>query len=570
MDNINYLVTARKWRPKIFDNVVGQEHITNALKNAIKFNKIAHAFIFCGPRGIGKTSTARILAKTLNCPNAKDFNPCNECEICLSINEGNNMDVIEIDGASNRGIDEIRTLRESVKFAPTVSKYKVYIIDEVHMLTTHSFNALLKTLEEPPPNVIFILATTDVHKVPTTILSRCQKYNFRRLTMNEIKNQLKFIADQEKIKYDDDALSIIAKKADGAMRDAQSLFDQLVVYSQGNLVYENVNEMLGIIDYEYYFKITDCLINQDVERVFQIVDEVYFKGLDLLTFVDGLIEHFRNILTLQLTNDLKYTDLSENMKERLKSLSIYFKNKLKDKDVVRILALLSRGLYDLKNSSNQKLTLEVLLVQLLYLPSSVVVEKVIDYLAKIKPDGGLPVINITVENSETKIPVKNTYTPEVKEDVPKKEIVEKETPITKVSEMIQLVDVSDPVKIGFDEIKEQWKDFLVFVNKKRNVFSALLKGAYPSNFSDNYLDILVPDKNNAEKLKKSIKILDQLTTDFWKEKISCNIIHNSEISSSVTPEVKSETTNGDKDLENNYLNGDIEAFIRKELGGELM
>ncbi|MCX8009943.1 MAG: DNA polymerase III subunit gamma/tau, partial [Ignavibacteria bacterium] len=208
MSENNYLVTARRWRPKIFEEVIGQEHITQTIVNSIKSGKIAHAFIFSGPRGIGKTSTARILAKSLNCPNQKNYNPCNECEICESISRGSNIDVIEIDGASNRRIDEIRTLRESVKYAPSTTKYKIYIIDEVHMLTNESFNALLKTLEEPPPHVIFIFATTDIHKVPSTILSRCQRYDFRRLTMDEIKSQLKKIAIADNIEFDDDALSL--------------------------------------------------------------------------------------------------------------------------------------------------------------------------------------------------------------------------------------------------------------------------------------------------------------------------------------------------------------------------
>lgn len=225
---MNYIVTARKWRPQIFSEVVGQEHITTTLKNAILNNRIAHAFLFAGPRGVGKTTTARILAKVLNCINPQKGEPCNQCEMCQSFQSSQTLDIIEIDGASNRRIDEIRTLRESVKYAPTKGKFKVYIIDEVHMLTTESFNALLKTLEEPPEHVIFIFATTDVHKVPLTIISRCQRFDFRRIEMSAIKNLLKGIAEAEKIQIDDMALTLIAKKADGALRDAQSLFDQVI------------------------------------------------------------------------------------------------------------------------------------------------------------------------------------------------------------------------------------------------------------------------------------------------------------------------------------------------------
>jgi len=223
----NFIVTARKWRPQRFEDVVGQEHITSTLKNAIKENRIAHAYLFTGPRGVGKTTTARILAKTLNCENRKNSEPCNECEMCKSIQNSQLIDIIEIDAASNRGIDEIRSLRDSVKYAPTRGKYKVYIIDEVHMLTKESFNAFLKTLEEPPEHIIFIFATTDVHKLPLTIISRCQRYDFRRIQLDKIKETLKMIADEEKIKIDDKTLTIIAKKADGALRDAESYFDNI-------------------------------------------------------------------------------------------------------------------------------------------------------------------------------------------------------------------------------------------------------------------------------------------------------------------------------------------------------
>ncbi len=272
-----FLVTARKWRPQKFEDVVGQEHITQTLKNSIKSGKIAHAFIFSGPRGIGKTSTARILAKSLNCPNSKDYNPCNQCEVCESITNGSNIDVIEIDGASNRRIDEIRTLRESVQYAPSTVKYKVYIIDEVHMLTTESFNALLKVLEEPPPHIIFIFATTDIHKVPATILSRCQRYEFRRLTTEEIKNHLIKIAEYEGIEYDEDALRFIARRADGAMRDAQSLFDQIVVYSNGKVVLNEVKDILNIIDVDIYFRVSDAIKKREIEEAFRIVNEIYFN-----------------------------------------------------------------------------------------------------------------------------------------------------------------------------------------------------------------------------------------------------------------------------------------------------
>src|SRR4030066_318994 len=272
---MEFVVTARKWRPKKFSEVIGQEHITTTLQNSIRSNRIAHAYLFTGPRGVGKTSTARIFAKVLNCLNPKDTEPCNECELCKDIQNNQSLDIIEIDGASNRGIDEIRTLRESVKYAPTKGKYKVYIIDEVHMLTKESFNAFLKTLEEPPSQTIFIFATTDVHKVPLTIISRCQRFDFRRIELDTIKSLLNKIAKSEEIEIDDKTLTLIARKADGALRDAESYFDQVVAFCGKKVDSSTVTKILNLIDDEVYFKLSDAILLKDFKSVFEITNEVY-------------------------------------------------------------------------------------------------------------------------------------------------------------------------------------------------------------------------------------------------------------------------------------------------------
>ncbi|GEM_PF-131360 len=391
-----FIVTARKWRPQKFEDVVGQEHITQTLKNSIKSGKIAHAFIFSGPRGIGKTSTARILAKSLNCPNQVEYNPCNNCEVCESITNGNNIDVIEIDGASNRRIEEIRTIRESVKYAPSTVKYKIYIIDEVHMLTTESFNALLKVLEEPPPHVIFIFATTDIHKVPATILSRCQRYEFRRLTTEEIKNHLIKIAKFENIEYDEDTLRFIARRADGAMRDAQSIFDQLVVYSNGKVVLSEVKDILNIIDVDVFFRVTEAIKTRKIKDAFDIVNEIYFNGWDLSTFTNDMIEHFRNMLTVSITNDTSLIDASEQVKERYKSTANYFSTK----DLLRLLSFLGKSQYELKQSPNQKLKLEIILAQLIELPRSADIEELIEELKKLKNNQNIPIASGQVKDAK--------------------------------------------------------------------------------------------------------------------------------------------------------------------------
>jgi DNA polymerase-3 subunit gamma/tau len=358
---MGFIVTARKWRPQRFEDVVGQEHITSTLKNAIKNNRIAHAYIFTGPRGVGKTTTARILAKALNCLNPVDNEPCNECELCLSIQNGQSMDIFEIDAASNRGIDEVRTLRESVKYAPSRGKYKIYIIDEVHMLTKESFNAFLKTLEEPPAHTIFIFATTDIHKVPLTIISRCQRFDFRRIQLNTIKSLLAEIAKKEKIEIDDKTLTIIAKKADGALRDAESFFDQIVSFCGNKIDPETVSRMLNLIDDEIYFTISDAILERNYNAVFSVSESIYDKGYDFIDFTNGLIEHFRNILTVILT---KKTDLVETA-EVYKTKYLNYIDKFNEGDLLRILNFLNKTQQELRFTQNHRLKVEISLSHLI-------------------------------------------------------------------------------------------------------------------------------------------------------------------------------------------------------------
>jgi len=375
---MNYVVSARKWRPQKFEEVVGQEHISKTIKNAIVNNRIAHAYLFAGPRGIGKTTTARILAKALNCKNSINGEPCNNCETCNSFNSSQSLDIIEIDGASNRRIEEIRSLREAVKYSPTSGSYKIFIIDEVHMLTTESFNALLKTLEEPPAHAIFIFATTDVHKVPLTIISRCQRFDFRRIELNAIKVQLSKIAASDEIVIDDQALTFIAKKADGALRDAQSLFDQVISFGGKNIDAAIVAQMLNLIDEELYFKISDSILNKDFIQAFEISKVVYDNGWNYVDFTTGLVEHFRNILTTILKKDTTFVESSE----QIKLLYSNYIGSFSESDILRILTYLSRVEKDLRNSQNQKLFIEIALSHLIGLESTTTISQLLENIQK--------------------------------------------------------------------------------------------------------------------------------------------------------------------------------------------
>ena len=315
---MSYTVFALKWRPKNFDEVIGQNHIITTLKSALQKNRLAHAFLFAGPRGVGKTSTARILAKALNCKEGPTINPCQKCSSCLEIPQGRSLDVIEIDGASNRGIDEIRTLRESIKFAPTSGKFKVYIIDEVHMLTTEAFNALLKTLEEPPEFVKFIFATTQAHKVIPTVLSRCQRFDFRRITTLEIIAQLEKIIKSEGVHVDKEVLFAIAKASDGALRDAESILDQLISFSKDKVSLKDVISVLGMVEEDIFFEITDKITHKDPLAAITLLNKIIEEGKDLSVFLSHFTEHFRNLMVAKITQaDAKLIDLPQDICERL-------------------------------------------------------------------------------------------------------------------------------------------------------------------------------------------------------------------------------------------------------------
>lgn len=357
----DFVVSARKYRPQTFDTVVGQKSITNTLKNAIKTDHLAQAFLFCGSRGVGKTTTARILAKTINCFNRTEaIEACDQCDSCASFNTGNSLNVYELDAASNNSVDDIRSLIDQVRIAPQLGNYKVYIIDEVHMLSAAAFNAFLKTLEEPPKHAIFILATTEKHKIIPTILSRCQIFDFSRIKVKDIADHLGTIATKEGITADPEALHMIAQKADGALRDALSIFDQIVTFTGNNLTYKSVIENLNILDYDYYFRIVDSTQKEDIPSALLLLNDIIEKGFDSHNFLVGLADHYRNLLICKDVRTAPLLEVGEVVEQRYIEQSKQLNGQL----ILRALAILSKSDIEYKSSKNQRLLVEMALMQL--------------------------------------------------------------------------------------------------------------------------------------------------------------------------------------------------------------
>ena len=355
-----YIVSARKYRPMTFDSVVGQSALTTTLKNAVKSGKLAHAYLFCGPRGVGKTTCARIFAKAINCehPN-EDGEACNECESCRAFNEQRSFNIFELDAASNNGVDQIKTLMEQTRIPPQVGKYKVFIIDEVHMLSAAAFNAFLKTLEEPPSHVIFILATTEKHKILPTILSRCQIYDFERMTVPNTINHLKMVAEKEGIKYEEQALAVIAEKADGGMRDALSIFDQAASFCQGDITYKKVIEDLNVLDSDNYFRIVDLALENKVSEMMLVLDGILGKGFDGGNMIQGLAQHVRNVMMAKDPQTLPLLETSEEQKAKYQTQA----QKAPTPFLYKALKIMNNCDVQYRQSSNKRLLVELTLIQ---------------------------------------------------------------------------------------------------------------------------------------------------------------------------------------------------------------
>jgi DNA polymerase-3 subunit gamma/tau len=358
---MDFIVSARKYRPVTFKSVIGQAHITATLKNAIKNQQLAHAYLFCGPRGVGKTTCARIFAKTINCFNlSADFEACDECESCRSFRENRSYNIHELDAASNNSVDDIRLLIDKVRVPPQIGKYSVYIIDEVHMLSQQAFNAFLKTLEEPPRHAIFILATTEKHKILPTILSRCQIFDFNRIDISDAVNHLKYVAESENVMVEEEGLTVIAQKADGAMRDALSIFDQIVAFSGKEVTYKNVIDNLNVLDYDYYFNIVDAFLKEDVVTTLLIFDEILRNGFDSIHFLSGLSAHLRDLLVCKDPQSVKLLEVGASIGAKYMQQSQHCHNDF----IYDALNITAQAELEYKSARNKRLHVEFALIKL--------------------------------------------------------------------------------------------------------------------------------------------------------------------------------------------------------------
>lgn len=478
-----YLVLARKYRPQSWESLVGQSHVSATLKNAIEHERLAHAYLFTGPRGVGKTSAARILAKALNCENGPAPEPCNACTNCTEIAEGRSVDVFEIDGASNRGIDEVRNLRENIKYTPVHGKYRIYIIDEVHMLTSEAFNALLKTLEEPPSHVLFIFATTEPHRVPSTIMSRCQRFDFRRIGVKEISSHLKKICEQESIRIDDDALMMIAKKADGGLRDSQSILDQMISFTGEHITAEDVVKALGIIEQDVFFEVTDVVLEKDVQKGLDLVDRIVSAGYDMAEFMEGIISHFRNLLVAVSCNSPELLEVTETVRERYKTLV----PKFKEEDILRYIRIVTDASTTLRYSHHPRIPLELSIVKMIKMDHSVTFDQLIEQIHSIRgqspvqqrPSAPPPQAqrNITVQES-TPVKSESDLAPQSRQET---------TPIPQQTPPAVSSDEGGVINIR--TVQNQWEKVIAEVkSEKITVGSFLLEGA-PCRVNGNTIEI---------------------------------------------------------------------------------
>lgn len=514
---MSYLVLARKWRPQVFEEVVGQRTITQTLQNAIAQKRVAHAFLFAGARGVGKTSTARILAKALNCEKGPNLNPCNQCIHCKEITEGHSLDVIEIDGASNRGVEEIRDLRENVRYTPAKSRYKIYIIDEVHMLTREAFNALLKTLEEPPPHIIFIFATTEPHKIPATILSRCQRYDFKRIPLKEILNTLKRIAEKEEVQISPRSLMRIAREAEGSMRDAQSLLDQVISYGGKEIRDEEVEEILGVIDQKILYDTIEAIADQDPQRCIEIVQHLYHYGYDIQHFCRELLQYLRNLILIKVSREPEaLLDFDGEELDGLKKQAEKFRFEHLD----HLFHLLLKGEQEIVQSTFPRIMIEMTLIRMATLRSLLPIDEIIEKLEKMggekeKREG----FKKETIQERTQAPAKGSPS---NEENAKEMKLQESIPSPEGRQEIHFSEGEKKLENDRSFEEETWKELLNFTRGKNPILGSFLSFGTPLHLDEERVEIgFEKDSFHYERIleKPYRSQLESICQEFFNKKM---------------------------------------------------
>ena len=544
-----FVVSARKYRPATFDEVIGQDHVAKTLKNALIGDKLAHAFLFCGPRGVGKTTCARILAKVINCENKiNGVDPCNECGSCKSFSDSASFNIIELDAASNNSVEAIRTLIEQVRFQPQQGSHKVFIIDEVHMLSTAAFNAFLKTLEEPPPYAIFILATTEKHKILPTILSRCQIFDFKRIQISHIIQQLEHICKAENLTAEPEALQMIAQKADGAMRDALSIFDKIASASNDNITYQEVITQLNVLDYDYFFKMTDYLLREDFSQILLTLDDVMKQGFEVDLFIQGMSEHMRNLMVCRHPETLSILEISEGAMKRYHDQSMICTNSF----LLSALNLLNQCDMSLSTASNKRLYAEIALSKICYLNRALEADLIPQSAGAEKKTLIASVSQANVSNSEAlQAPTSNTNTTIEEEQIPEKTrptslniaedikiLVEEPTsqhaslpsafealsPVEPIVEKIELIPTSEP-SVSTYPISSSEATPKVSIPKSKPNETPAVKSVSSLSSLDSIMNTVKAEEQAKKEARKSmsIELVEKIWMDYFDKNESSSV-----------------------------------------------
>ena len=546
---MSYKVLSLKYRPQSFLDVIGQDHVTQTLINAFKKNRVGQGYIFTGPRGVGKTTTARILAKGLNCKNSKNGNPCNKCNICDEITEYRNLDVLEIDGASNRGIEEIRNLRELIKFSPMNSLYKIFIIDEVHMLTNQAFNALLRTLEEPPAHGKFIMCTTDIHKVPDTIISRCQRFDFNRISINDIKESVNSILSEEKINSDLESVEAIAVKSEGSMRDALSILDQIIAFSDNKINYKDVEKILGLVSSELYFRLTNSINDKNSDLLLETLTEIRNGGIPIDDVVKGLNIHIRNLMYASLNDGVKVLEMSDDLKkEYVKS------SKLWDiRDLLRITEVLNDLELNINRSNQPYIMFEISALKLLEMDQSISIEELLNQSSNNVKD------DVSTEKDQKKDD--SILNNEIEEKVIKDKVIEKNEVHKKDEKPDKVIQEKnyDDLSLDIESMKGKWSTIITNVTNVRTSIGIVLEHSSPIDFDKKVLKIGVYNqpKFSLDLLNNNKEVIEKVIANELKQRVSINFseIHNK----SDTADLKEQST-ANKNNDSDAMDSVIELF----------